>query len=645
MSKQKAPDVPQQKQEISPENACDEGDTRRSVIASSIITTQAEIARQQEAIRQMSAENEKLKKEIAAVTGEPYDYIKADKHAALRGEVSALERRYQFEKMKLNELTKQYQIARIDFMQCRRIKGGVNAEMENAQAVQRQLEILENRLDQALAKFNDAVSYNKELRDHIDLIRGERRVFQRVHKRLEDDLRSKKRIMSERIEQSNKDLDERDNNLRQVEQLKKALKEQKEEYDAVVRNLDVSMMEINNLREEHQRLQLDYETRAYDCGAVAESLSATTTNNNGTLPLGNQQDEVDDGSEKGSAADVESDLLNIPAQLSQFAPDGDLTKLVEHYEQLGKSNFSLYKYINELTTGREEMEREIRTLRKAITEELANEAQQRRLIKDLEDRLAETEEVLERIRASGAVHNEVLASVRSATEEVFKELGCSTEDARRLLGSERCTESVHLQFLGLIEERALGIMCSYRMHLRRSALFRDKEWEGDKTSLQDGTGILGVDASACSGGTLREETTEVSPASAEIAGAGGEVPGESVKGTVATADNMYVDEQEVEELLKQAAAEGILSFISVKKGASASQFVRQACLPSVHFCGDDGVEVMEDHDGDPVVSHEELRLQVQHRLVTKRMRDERAQRRKREVKDQHPSLQTAPRRK
>ncbi|CCD13926.1 unnamed protein product, partial [Trypanosoma congolense IL3000] len=183
---------------------------RRTLLCNAIVSAEAEIAQQHDAMQKLTSENERLKKEIAVASGVRYDYVKADKYAALKTEVDSLERRYQFEKMNMNELTKQYQLARIDLMQSSRMKGGVNAEQENARAVQRQLEILENRLDQALARFNDAVSYNKELRDHIDIIRGERRVFQRVHNKMEEDLRSKKKIMSERIEQSNHDLDERD---------------------------------------------------------------------------------------------------------------------------------------------------------------------------------------------------------------------------------------------------------------------------------------------------------------------------------------------------------------------------------------------------------------------------------------------------
>ena len=40
-------------------------------------------------------------------------------------------------------------------------KGGVNAARESAQAIQKQIRVLENRLDKSLQKFNEAVAQNK----------------------------------------------------------------------------------------------------------------------------------------------------------------------------------------------------------------------------------------------------------------------------------------------------------------------------------------------------------------------------------------------------------------------------------------------------------------------------------------------------
>lgn len=72
-------------------------------------------------------------------------------------------------------------------------KGGVNAARESAQAIQKQIRVLENRLDKSLQKFNEAVAQNKELRDKIDSLRRERLVFDNIYSKLEREFEHKKK--------------------------------------------------------------------------------------------------------------------------------------------------------------------------------------------------------------------------------------------------------------------------------------------------------------------------------------------------------------------------------------------------------------------------------------------------------------------
>lgn len=51
--------------------------------------------------------------------------------------------------------------------------------------IQKQIRILENRLDKALVKFNEALATNKKLRDEIDDLRRERLVFDNIYRKLD----------------------------------------------------------------------------------------------------------------------------------------------------------------------------------------------------------------------------------------------------------------------------------------------------------------------------------------------------------------------------------------------------------------------------------------------------------------------------
>ena len=64
---------------------------------------------------------------------------------------------------------------------------------ENNAHVAKQIEILKNRLDKALVKFNQALTRNKHLRENIDNLRRERVMFDGIYKKLEkEQLQEKK---------------------------------------------------------------------------------------------------------------------------------------------------------------------------------------------------------------------------------------------------------------------------------------------------------------------------------------------------------------------------------------------------------------------------------------------------------------------
>lgn len=88
--------------------------------------------------------------------------------------------------------------------------GGVNAGFESQVTISKQIKILENRLDKANQKFNEAISLNSRLRKEIDSLRRERVVFDNLYKKLEKELNKKKIKMAEIIENANNAYEQRD---------------------------------------------------------------------------------------------------------------------------------------------------------------------------------------------------------------------------------------------------------------------------------------------------------------------------------------------------------------------------------------------------------------------------------------------------
>ncbi len=75
---------------------------------------------------------------------------------------------------------------------------------------QKQIRILENRLEKMYHKYNESKSRNQVLRTGIDNLRRERLVFDDIHRKLAKSLLVKKKEMAEVIAHTNHILESRD---------------------------------------------------------------------------------------------------------------------------------------------------------------------------------------------------------------------------------------------------------------------------------------------------------------------------------------------------------------------------------------------------------------------------------------------------
>jgi chromosome segregation ATPase len=98
------------------------------------------------------------------------------------------------EKMKQDEIDRHVADFQKKIIEKRHALGGYNAGAENESALQKQIKILENRLDKANQKFNEAIAINKQLRQSIDSLRRERVIFDNLYKKLEKELHEKRKV-------------------------------------------------------------------------------------------------------------------------------------------------------------------------------------------------------------------------------------------------------------------------------------------------------------------------------------------------------------------------------------------------------------------------------------------------------------------
>jgi len=93
------------------------------------------------------------------------------------GSAQTFKWRIEAEQKKFEKINSDIDIIEKQIVVQKRSIGGVNAGQDNQNSLIKQIKILENRLDKANQKFNEAISVNKSLRQQIDSLRRERVIF------------------------------------------------------------------------------------------------------------------------------------------------------------------------------------------------------------------------------------------------------------------------------------------------------------------------------------------------------------------------------------------------------------------------------------------------------------------------------------
>lgn len=291
------------------------------------------------------------------------------------------------EKKTLSELRSQQKLMQDKILDLRKKMGGVNAARENQRMVNKQVKILENRLDKALVRFNEALSENKRLRQEIDNLRRERVVFDNIYRKLERELHEKKRQMANTIEMSNQAYEARDQAQIEVAAIEQTNAKEQSDFEAQMSQLEESIREEKERRaallegEEDEAL-----TRGDMTPEEEDKLKQNVTQTAWSMAR-------DKASIQVSMEKVQS-YEEAWTKIKAATGIQDINELVRIFIANEDQNFSLFNYVREQNSEVEKLEEQIAELR----EEEARHAQEgggdasqhKQLLQDLESKLEAT---------------------------------------------------------------------------------------------------------------------------------------------------------------------------------------------------------------------------------------------------------------
>jgi chromosome segregation ATPase len=184
-------------------------------------------------------------------------------------------RKVEVEKQRIIEMTKQIAETQETIMKLRREMGSVNSMSDVNAKVQKEVHLQENKLDKALIKLNEALKHNKQLREQIEALRRERQVFDGVYKKLELELREKKREMASIVDLYNEAYRRRDECYAEMAELKTKADEEQVEFEAEWRRLSLIV------EEDRRKTALMSPTMAQKLGATQAAATGASASAEG----------------------------------------------------------------------------------------------------------------------------------------------------------------------------------------------------------------------------------------------------------------------------------------------------------------------------------------------------------------------------
>ena len=142
------------------------------------------IKKQKELIDKLSRDNDAVKGELETelrfLSRRPASEANA---SSLHDQLDLYIGKVEIEHRNIESLAKQLEILRAKVVKETKVIGGVNAAKEAEKSLEKKARVLENRLEKALVRFNEALAANKELRNQIDTLRQARGVFEAVYRK------------------------------------------------------------------------------------------------------------------------------------------------------------------------------------------------------------------------------------------------------------------------------------------------------------------------------------------------------------------------------------------------------------------------------------------------------------------------------
>ena len=266
--------------------------------------------------------------------------------------------------------------------------------------------------------------------------------------------------MANIIETANTAYEKRDRAQEKLATLIQQAEREKIEFDKEMQQVNLSIEKYKDLREfmknkenekaELEKMNIDHKNVNEDDNLQLDKLNPSkdkiNTNNTNSLE---------------KIESYEETFAKIEAATGIH----DIDELVNTFIKAEENNFTLFKFVNDLSNDIENTESQIKEMKTELDsymgKGMSTDNQRRKLLDDLEEKLIKTQKKTGEHEIEYQSSVKKLDLVKAGIESIFSTLECDQDEFSELLGSQGVTESNMMVYLGIIEQKINEIIQAY----------------------------------------------------------------------------------------------------------------------------------------------------------------------------------------
>ncbi|PNJ82723.1 coiled-coil domain-containing protein 63 isoform X1 [Pongo abelii] len=316
-------------------------------------------------------------------------------------------------------------------------------EANNPRKLQKQINILETRLNLVTVHFDKMLTTNAKLRKEIEDLRFEKAAYDNVYQQLQHCLLMQKKTMNLAIEQSSQAYEQRVEAMARMAAMKDRQKKDTSQYNLEIRELERLYAHENKLKS-FLLVKLNDRNEFEEQAKREEALKAKKH------------------VKKNRGESFESyEVAHL--RLLKLAESGNLNQLIEDFLAKEEKNFARFTYVTELNNDMEMMHKRTQRIQDEIillrSQQKWSHDDNRSVLRQLEDKLRKTMEEADMYESKYREVSKTLDLLKNSVEKLFKKINCDATKILVQLGETGKVTDINLpQYFAIIEKKTNDLL-------------------------------------------------------------------------------------------------------------------------------------------------------------------------------------------